>query len=81
MSTLTLTLDDDLLAQVEAYAQRTGTDLSALFANAVRPIVASERERRPLSPEVTALLGCITLPPDFDYKDYLGDALSERERI
>lgn len=67
MSTLTLTFDDDFVAQAEAYAQRTGTDLASLFTNAVRPIIAPERLRRPLSPQVTALLGCITLPPDFDY--------------
>lgn len=79
MSTLTLTLDDDLVTQAEAYAQRTGIDLSALVANAIRPIVASERVRRPLSPEITALLGCITLPSGVDYKEYLGDAISERE--
>jgi hypothetical protein len=81
MPTLTLTLDDDLLAKAEAYAQRTGTDLSALVTTALRPIVAAERVRRPLSPEITALLGCITLPPDFNYQEYLGDAINERERL
>ena len=36
MSTITLTLDDDFLAQAEAYAQRTGTDLSALMTSSLR---------------------------------------------
>lgn len=79
MPTLTLTFDDDFVAQAEAYAQRTGTDLAALFTNAVQPIIAPERVRRPLSPQVTALLGCITLPPDFDYKEALADAINDRE--
>ena len=80
MPTITLTLDDEFAAQAEAYARRTGTDLAALFTNAVRPIVAPERVRRPLSPQVTALLGCITLPPDFDYKEGLAAAINDRAR-
>ena len=81
MSTLTLTLDDDLLAQAEAYARRTGVDLSTLVASALQPIVAEERVRRPLSPQVQELLGCITLPPDFDYKEHLADAINDREHL
>lgn len=80
MSTLTLTLDDDLLARAEAYAQRTGTNLSVLVAELLRPVVAPARQRRPLSPEVAALSGCISLPPDFNYKTALGDALQEKYR-
>ena len=79
MSTLTLTLDDDLLARAEAYAQRTGTNLSVLVAELLRPVVTA-RQRRPLSPEVAALSGCISLPPDFNYKTALGDALQEKYR-
>ena len=79
MSTLTLTLDDDLLARAEAYAQRTGTDLSVLVAELLRPVVAPARQRRSLSPEVEALSGCISLPPDFNYKDHLDHGLGDQE--
>ncbi|WP_210521479.1 DUF6364 family protein [Hymenobacter terricola] len=80
MSTLTLTFDDDLARQAQEYAQRTGTDLSVLVAELLRPVVAlPARKRRPLSPEVEALSGCISLLPDFDYKTVLGEAISERE--
>ncbi|WP_310395072.1 DUF6364 family protein [Hymenobacter sp.] len=78
MSTLTLTFDDDLATQAQEYAQRTGTDLSVLVAELLRPVVAPARKRRPLSPEVAALAGCISLPPGFDYKTALGDALWEK---
>ena len=78
MSTLTLTLDDDLLAQAQEYAQRTGTDLSVLVAELLRPVVATTRKRRPLSPQVEALAGCISLPSDFNYKEELGKALAEK---
>lgn len=79
MPTLTLTLDDDLLARAEAYAQRTGTDLSALVAGALWPIVTAEpRSRRPLSPQVQALVGSISLPPNAGYKDYVTQVINER---
>ena len=78
MSTLTFTLDDDLAAQAQEYAQRTGTDLSVLVADLLRPVVASARHRRPISPEVAALAGSLPVPPDFDYKTVLGDALMEK---
>lgn len=79
MSTLTFTLDDDLVSQAQEYARRTGTDLSVLVAELLRPVVAaSARKRRPLSPQVEALAGCISLPPDFDYKTALGKALAEK---
>jgi hypothetical protein len=78
MSTLTLTFDDDFVAQAEAYAQRTGTDLAALFASAVRPIIAkSVSEQKPLPPELAALYGCISLPPDYNYKDHLGEVFND----
>ena len=79
MSTLTLTLDDYLLAQAEAYAQRTGIDLSALVANVLRPIVAKPAtEAKPIPPELAALHDCITLPPGYDYKNHLADVFNDR---
>ncbi len=78
MSTLTLTLDDDLLAQAEAYAQRTGTDVPALIEHLLRPVLKAEQVRRDLPPELAELFGCITLPDDFDYKEALADAITDR---
>jgi hypothetical protein len=79
MSTITLTLDDEFIAQAEAYAQRMGIDLATLFTTAMRPIIAqSPRHRRPTSPAVAALAGSLPVPPDFDYKTALGDALMEK---
>ena len=78
MSTLTLTLDDEFVQAATAYAQRTGTDLAVLFTEAVRPLITPERKRRPLSPEVAALYGCISLPPGFDYQQALGEHLTAK---
>ncbi|SFQ01718.1 DUF6364 family protein [Hymenobacter arizonensis] len=81
MSTLTFNLDDDLAMQAQEYARRTGTDLSVLVAELLRPVVAAPaRKRRALSPEIEALAGCISLPSDFDYKAALGDALQKKYR-
>lgn len=79
MSTFTLTLDDDLLAQAKTYAQRTGIDVSTLVANALRPVLKAEQVRRDLPPELAELFGCITLPDDFDYKEALADAITDRQ--
>lgn len=80
MSILTLTLDDDLLAQAEAYARRTGIDLSALVASALRPIVASTAGvAKPLPPELAKLYGCISLPLGFDYKEHLANVFNDRD--
>ena len=81
MSTLTLTFDDDFVALAEAYARRTGTDLSALFRDAVRPIIARPgSDNKPLPPELAALYGCISLPPGYDYKEHLGEVFNDRDK-
>lgn len=79
MSIITLTLDDEFAVQAEAYAQRMGTDLATLFTTTMRPLMAQHpRHRRPISPEVAALAGSLSVPPNFDYKTVLGDALMEK---
>ena len=78
MSTLTLSLDDELASQAQEYARRTGTDLSVLVAELLRPVVAKPAVTKPLPPELAALYGCISLPPGFDYKEHLGDVFNDR---
>ena len=81
MSTLTLTLDDDLAAQAQEYAQRTGTDLSVLVAGLLRPIIIkAATDSKPLPPELAALYGCISLPPGYNYKEYLGEIFNDESR-
>jgi hypothetical protein len=78
MSTLTLTFDDDLVSQAQEYARRTGTDLSVLVAELLRPVVAkSISESKALPPELAALYGCISLPPGYNYKEHLGSVFND----
>jgi hypothetical protein len=79
MSTLTLTFDDDFVAQVEAYARRTSTDLSVLVAELLGPVIASPvAETQPLPPELVALYGCISLPSNYNYKEHLGEVFNDQ---
>ena len=82
MSQLTITLDDNLLLAAQAYAQQKGQDLNALVADllqaTVQPPAALALPLRPLSPQVQELYGSLKLPPNFDYKTELGEALEER---
>ena len=79
MSTLSLTLDDDLVTQAQEYARRTGTDLSVLVAELPRPVVANPAdESKPLPPELAALYGCISLPPSYNYKEHWGEVFNDR---
>lgn len=78
MTQLTLTLPDDLAQQAEAYARETGRSLESLLETYLENIIKAQAQLPPLSPQVRKLLGAITLPPDFDYKQALEDALREK---
>lgn len=80
MSQLTITLDDNLLVAAQAYAQQKGQDLNALVADLLQATVQppAALPLRPLSPQVQELYGSLKLPPNFDYKTELGEALEER---
>ena len=79
MSTLSLTLDDALISQAQEYARRTGTDLSVLVAELLRPVVTKPAaESEPLPPELAALYGCISLPPSYNYKEHLGEVFNDQ---
>jgi hypothetical protein len=78
MTQLTLTLPDDVAQRAEAYARETGRDLENLLVAYLENVLKAHAQLPPLSPPVRKLLGAITLPADFDYKQALTDALSEK---
>jgi hypothetical protein len=57
MTTVTLNLDDDLNAALEAFSSEQGRDKAALLADVVRQFVETERLRQELrDPMMAALL-------------------------
>lgn len=78
MSTLTLTLDDDLLAQAEAYARRTGVDLSELITGFLAEVAHRQQTNDSKPAAIRRLRGAITLPLGQDYKQALTEALRNR---
>ena len=74
----TLTIDDDLLAQAEAYAQRNGIDLAALVAELPRPVVEGVPPMAPVTAELATLYGCISLPADYARKAHLAEVFNNQ---
>ena len=84
MSQLTITLDDTLLREAQAYAQQHAQQFETLVAEllraTIRPAAAPTppESTRPLSPRIQRLFGSVKVPADFDYRTELSDALAER---
>ena len=83
MSQLTLTLDDDLLTAAQAYARQQGQELDALVAQLLQAAVRPAAPATTLTVEerlaiVRQLAGSVQLPPDFDYKQAVEEAIWEK---
>jgi hypothetical protein len=86
MSQLTITLDDKLLQDAQAYARQQGQELddlvAQLLANAMQP-AATKPVALALTTEqrlaiVHKLAGSLKAPVDFDYKKELEEGLGEK---
>ena len=78
MATITLTLPDDLMQQAEAYAQAHGKELDELLKDYLQQLLPESPNVMEISPAILKLMGSVQLPPDFDYKQALTDALWEK---
>jgi hypothetical protein len=90
MSQLTITLDDKLLQDAQAYARLQGQKLDDLVAHLLEetvrlaapasetPATAVEQSIQGLSPRIQRLYGSLKAPADFDYKKELEDGLAEK---
>lgn len=77
---LTLTMDDSVIDSAKKYARGRGKSLSDIVENYLKSITLQENRDEQLSPKVTALMGSIKLPEEFDYKKELGSALNKKYR-
>jgi hypothetical protein len=78
-SKLTLSIDKDVARKAKVYARSNGRSLSDLVENYLMLLTRnSSIENSEYSPRVKSLLGCITLPEDFDYKKEVSDYLAKK---
>jgi len=76
---LTLTIDESVIKQAKAYAEKQGRSLSAVVENYLKAVTKRE-EAKPtndeLSPILRRLTGSVKLPDDFDYKTAMSNAIN-----
>lgn len=77
---LTLTIEEKVINSAKKHARKKGKSLSNLVENYLKSISSKETDLNTLSPKVTKLMGVIKLPEDFNYKEELGDLLSEKNK-
>jgi hypothetical protein len=66
---LTLNIDRDVTRKAKDYAKNKGRSLSDIVENYLKLLTKnSSVEDSEYTPRVKSLLGCISVPDDFDYK-------------
>ena len=76
---LTLSIDKDVARKAKVYARSKGRSLSDLVENYLKLLTKNSTvEDSEFTPRVKSLLGCITLPEDFDYKKEIADYLTKK---
>jgi hypothetical protein len=76
---LTLNIDKDVASRAKVYARKEGRSLSDLVENYLKLLTKdSTIEDSEYTPVVKSLLGCISLPEDFDYKKEVSEYLAKK---
>jgi hypothetical protein len=76
---LTLSIDKNVTRRAKIYARSKGRSLSDLVENYLKLLTKNTSiEDSELTPRVKSLLGCISLPEDFDYKKEKADYLVKK---
>jgi hypothetical protein len=76
---LTLSINKEVARRAKVYAKTEGRSLSDLVENYLMLLTKnSPVEETEFTPRVKSLLGSVSLPPDFDYKKELSDALAKK---
>jgi hypothetical protein len=76
---LTLSIDKDVARRAKIYARSNGRSLSDVVENYLKLLTKnSSVEDYEFTPRVKSLLGCISLPDDFDYKKEIADYLTKK---
>jgi hypothetical protein len=76
---LTLNIDKDVASRAKVYARKEGRSLSDLVENYLKLLTKNSTiEDSEYTPLVKSLLGCISLPEDFDYKKEISEYLVKK---
>jgi len=76
---LTLSIDKDVARRAKIYARSNGRSLSDVVENYLKLLTKnSSVEDSEFTPRVKSLLGCISLPDDFDYKKEITEYLTKK---
>jgi hypothetical protein len=76
---LTLSIDKDVTRKAKVYARSKGRSLSDLVENYLKLLTKnSSIEDSEFTPGVKSLLGCISVPEDFDYKKEISEFLMNK---
>ena len=75
---LTLTIDQSVIERAKSYAKEKGNSLSEIIENYLKTITMEQKPIEEISPITKSLKGSFKAPIDFDYKNELSKALSEK---
>ncbi|MFW0715926.1 DUF6364 family protein [Pedobacter sp. N23S346] len=75
---LTLTIDDSVIKQAKAYAEKQGRSLSAVVENYLKAVTKREEKEVEISPIVKSMIGAFKMPEDFNYKEELNKMREEK---
>ncbi len=75
---LTLTVEDTVIDQAKKYAKIKGRSLSDIIETYLKTLTASLEEEQEIDPRVRKLMGVISLPNDYNYKNELANAIAKK---
>lgn len=81
MTKLTLSVDEEVVAQAKRIAADNNTSVSAMFSNYIHALARKKWKDIPIGPLTRAATGLIELPEGKTYEDVLTDALIEKYGI
>lgn len=78
---LTLTIEQSVIERAKLYAKGKGHSLSEIIENFLKAITTEQKPIEEVSPITKSLRGSFKAPIDFDYKNELSKALSEKYKV
>ena len=78
MTKLTLSVDEQVVAEAKRLAEQNATSVSAMFSQFVRALAGQEGELGRIGPLTRRASGLAQLPADTDSADVLTDALMDK---